>query len=256
MEINNYDIIADLYDIFADFTSDIDFFINETKKTSGMVLELMSGTGRVSIPLLEAGVKLTCVDMSPKLNAIFRSKLEQKALKANIYQMDVCLLDIPKKFEMIIIPLYSFSHIVSPDDQRKALTRIHQHLLPGGTFICTLRNPTLREQIVDGQLRLIGKYPLIRDQGTLLFWIIEQKDPEDVHVVNGMEFFEEFDAEGVLKAKRLMELHFRLSPRDEFEQLLKATGFSIKAFYGDYTYTKFDEISSPYMIWVLEKIGD
>ena len=256
MDTNNYDIIADLYDTFADAAYDINFFIDETKKTSGEVLELMSGTGRVSIPLLEAGVKLTCVDISPKLNAIFRSKLEQKGLKAKIYQMDVCRLDLPKKYDMIIIPLYSFAHIVSPEDQRKALTRIHQHLLPDGSFICTLRNPTLREQIVDGQMRLIGKYPLVRDQGTLLFWIMEQKDPDDDHAVNGMEFFEEYDAEGVLKAKRLMELHFRLSRRDEFDHLLKTAGFSIKAFYGDYTYTAFDEASSPYMIWVLEKIGD
>jgi len=255
MDTNNYDIIADLYDTFADASYDINFFISETQKTSGEVLELMSGTGRVSIPLIEAGVKLTCVDMSPKLNAIFKSKLEQRGLKANIYQMDVCLLDIPKKFDVIIIPLYSFAHIVSPDDQRKALNRIHQHLLPGGTFIITLRNPTLREQNVDGQLRLIGKYPLVKDQGVLLFWIIEQKDPDDDHAVNGMEFFEEYDAEGVLKAKRLMELHFRLSRRDEFEHLLKAVGFSIKVFYGDYTYTEFDEVSSPYMIWVLEKRG-
>lgn len=253
MGINNYDVIADLYDTFADASYDIDFFINETQKTSGEVLELMSGTGRVSIPLLEAGVKLTCVDISPKLNAIFKSKLEQKGLKAEIYPMDVCRLDLPKKYDMIIIPLYSFAHIVSTDDQRSALTRIHQHLLPGGTFICTLRNPTLREQIVDGQLRLIEKYPLVKDQGTLLFWIMEQRDPEDDHVVNGMEFFEEYDADGVLKAKRLMELRFRLSRRDEFEHLLTSSGFSIKAFYGDYTYTEFDDASSPYMIWVMEK---
>jgi SAM-dependent methyltransferase len=256
MEINNYDIITDLYDIFADETCDIDFFINETKKTSGEVLELMSGTGRVSIPLLEAGVKLTCVDISPKLNTIFKSKLEQKGLKADIHQMDVCQFDIPKKFDMIIIPLYSFAHIVLPDDQRKALTHIHQHLLPGGTFICTMRNPILRGQVVDGQLRLIQKYPLVKDQGTLLFWIMEQFDPDDDRAVNGMEFFEEYDAEGVLTSKRLMELHFRLSRKDEFEDLLKASGFSIKAFYGDYAYTEFDEASSPYMIWVCEKKGE
>jgi hypothetical protein len=56
MEINNYDYIADLYDIYVPVTFDIDFFVRETKKSSGEVLELMSGTGRVSIPLLEAGV--------------------------------------------------------------------------------------------------------------------------------------------------------------------------------------------------------
>ena len=70
MDINNYDLVSDLYDIYIPVTFDIDFFIQETKNTPGEVLELMSGTGRVSIPLLEAGVKLTCVDLSAKSNQV------------------------------------------------------------------------------------------------------------------------------------------------------------------------------------------
>ena len=94
MEINNYDYIADLYDIYVPVTFDIDFFVTETNKTSGEVLELMSGTGRVSIPLIEAGVKLTCVDLSAELNAILENKLRQMRLKADVYQMDVCELEL------------------------------------------------------------------------------------------------------------------------------------------------------------------
>jgi SAM-dependent methyltransferase len=160
MEINNYDYIADLYDIYVPVTFDIDFFIRETKKSSGKVLELMSGTGRVPIPLIEAGIKLTCVDFSAELNAILENKLLQRGLKADIYQMNICELELPKKFDMIIIPFHSFAHITSPGDQRQALDRIHQHLLPGGTFICTLGNPQLRQKAVDGQLRLLRKYKL------------------------------------------------------------------------------------------------
>ncbi|CAG0957124.1 hypothetical protein ANAEL_00408 [Anaerolineales bacterium] len=37
MQINNYDHIDDLYDIYV-----INFFLTETKKVSGEVLELMS----------------------------------------------------------------------------------------------------------------------------------------------------------------------------------------------------------------------
>lgn len=76
MEINNYDYISDLYDTDVPATFDIEFFIKETNKPPGEVLELMSGTGRVSVPLLQAGVKLTCVDLSAELNAVFRRKLE------------------------------------------------------------------------------------------------------------------------------------------------------------------------------------
>lgn len=63
---------------------------------------------------------------------------------------------------------HSFAHLASPEDQRKALDRIHRHLLPGGTFICTLTNPVLRHKFVDGQLHLFREYLLPNDQGTLL----------------------------------------------------------------------------------------
>jgi SAM-dependent methyltransferase len=255
MEINNYDIIADLYDVYVPVTFDIDFFVNETQKTAGEVLELMSGTGRVSIPLLEAGVKLTCVDISTKLNAIFKSKLVQKGLKADIYQMDVCELDIPKKFDMIIIPFHSFAHIVSPDAQQKALRLIYQHLLPGGSFICTLRNPTVRQRDIDGQLNFANSYPLVDGQGKLLWWMLEEFNPDDHQVVDAYEFFEEYDVNGVMKSKRMMELHFRLTPKDEFEEMAKAAGFSVNALFGDYTYKEFNEESSPFVIWILERVG-
>ena len=252
MNINNYDYLADLYDVYVPATFDIPFFVNETKKSPGEVLELMSGTGRVSIPLLEAGVKLTCVDWSAELNAVFEGKLKRLGLKADIYQMNVCELDLPKQFDMIIIPFHSFAHIVSPGDQRRALDRIHRHLLPGGTFICTLGNPALRQKTVDGQLRLFRKYPLQDGQGSLLLWIREEFDPNNNQIVEAMQFFEEYDAKGILKSKRLMGLHFRLSGKNEFEGLAKTAGFKVKAFYGDYSYAEFCEESSPFMIWLFE----
>ena len=253
MDINNYDIVADLYDTYVPVTFDVDFFINETRKTSGEVLELMSGTGRISIPLLEDGVRLTCADKSEKSNAILRTKLEQKQLKADVYTMDVCELNLSKQFSMVIIPFHSFAHIIPLDDQIKALSRISQHLLPRGTFICTLRNPTVRRGDIDGQLKLAFTYPLVEKQGRLLWWMLEEFYPDDNQVVNAYEIYEEYDASGILTSKRLMELHFRLTPKDEFEELLKDAGFCIKALYGDYDYHEFDAQSSPSMVWVLNK---
>ncbi|RPJ27403.1 MAG: class I SAM-dependent methyltransferase, partial [Chloroflexi bacterium] len=186
MKINDYDPIANLYDIYVPATLDIDFFVNEVTKLKGEVLELMSGTGRVSLPLLEAGVKLTCVDLSAELNAIFQEKLKQKGLQADVYQMDICELELSKKFDRVIIPFHSFAHITSLQKQRKALERIHEHLLPGGIFICTLGNPVLRKQAVNGQLRLFRTYPL-DGGGSLLLWILENFSPDDDKVVEALQ---------------------------------------------------------------------
>ena len=58
----DYDRVADVYDLYVTSALDVGFYMDEAAKVRGKVLELMCGTGRVSIPLLEAGVDLTCVD--------------------------------------------------------------------------------------------------------------------------------------------------------------------------------------------------
>jgi len=251
MEINNYDYIADLYDIYVPVTFDVDFFLQETKKVSGEVLELMAGSGRVSLPLIEAGIKLTCVDLSAGLNQVLEEKLREKGLIADVHTMDVCELDLQKQFEMVIIPFHSFAHLITREEQQKTLARIYEHLLPGGTFICTLGNPALRQADGDGQLGLFRKYDL-PDDGTLLLWILQESNDEDEQVVEAMQFYEEYDNTGIMTSKRLLELHFRLSTREEFEAIAQEIGFTIKAFYGDYGHSPFED-DSPFMIWILEK---
>ncbi len=255
MEINNYGPIADLYDIYVPASFDIPFFIRETQKSGGEVLELMAGTGRVSLPLIEAGVRLTCTDSSAEMVAILRGKLEQKGLRAEVQQMDVRELHFPGSFDMVIIPFGSFAHLISLEDQRKALEGIRRYLKPGGRFICTLGNPVLREKSVDGQLRLYNRYPLDDGRGRLLLWIQESFDAEDHQIVNALEFFEEYDARGTLKSKRLMELRFRLLRKADFEELAGACGLAVKAVYGDYSYAEYREESSPFALLVLEPAG-
>ena len=251
--INDYGIVADLYDTYVPATDDIDFFVNEAKKCSGQVLELMAGTGRVSLPIVQAGVNLTCVDISAELLAVLRDKLARHNLVADVYQADVRELNLGKQFDLVIIPFNSFAHLALVLDQRNALTRIRQHLTPNGQFICTLGNPAKRRASVDGKLRLFKKYALDNGQGTLLLWLLENFDAADDHVVNTFEFFEEYDAKGMLRAKRLMELNFRLSTREEFEQLAQSVGFQVLALYGDYAYSEFREDSSAMMIWRMGK---
>ncbi len=244
--------IADLYDNYVQSNLDIPLFLDQARKTSGDVLELMSGTGRVSLPLVEAGVRLTCMDASPEMLAILREKLAKRKLTAPVYQMDVREMNLGKQFDLIFIPFHSFAELLSPSDQCKTLACIREHLASDGRFICTLHNPRIRLEHVDGHLRLWGKYPLQNRPGTLLFWGMENYDSAS-HLVNGLEFFEEYDANGVMQMKKAVELHFRIVNKSEFETLIASTGFKANALYGDYAYSEFRDDSSPFMIWVLQK---
>jgi ubiquinone/menaquinone biosynthesis C-methylase UbiE len=77
----HWDWVAGLYDTYVTTTFDLPFFLREATATGGNVLELMCGTGRVSVPLAEAGVHLTCVDGSAEMLARLREKLAAKGLR-------------------------------------------------------------------------------------------------------------------------------------------------------------------------------
>jgi len=114
----NYDQIAELYDLHVRDDFDVTFYIQEANQASGAVLELMAGTGRVSLPLVAAGVKLTCLDYSQSLLSILSNKLRAKGLKANICHEDVRDFDLGKVYQLIFIAFNAFSEICDVEDQR------------------------------------------------------------------------------------------------------------------------------------------
>jgi SAM-dependent methyltransferase len=163
---------------------------------------------------------------------------------------DVCELSLPYKYDLIIIPFHSFMELATVEEQRKALEHIAAHLTDGGRFICTLHNPPVRMKGEDGRLRLYGKFPL--DAGTLLLWGLAQYTPGNP-LVTGVQLYEEYNPDGVLREKMYVDTQFRLVGTDEFAAMAGKVGFSVEALYGDYSYTPFAEESSPFMIWELGK---
>lgn len=123
----DYDRMADVYDACVLFDEDIPFLLEECAGASGPVLELMAGTGRVTVPLAEAGVDLTCVDASEEMLAVLREKLAGHGLTATILLGDVRDLDLPEaSFPMAILPFHAFAELVEEEDQRRALASIHR----------------------------------------------------------------------------------------------------------------------------------
>jgi SAM-dependent methyltransferase len=244
--------VAPFYDLYAQATFDIPFFVQEATTIQGNVLELMAGTGRVSLPLVKAGVHLTCVDNAPEMLAILRQKLAREHLSAQVYDMDVRDLALDQRFDLIVIPFHSFGELIASDDQKRVLARIYAQLAERGRFICTLHNPSHRLRSVDGQLRLVGTYPGVDPQTSLFFWSVSSSDPA-TNIVHAWQFYEHYDQQGRLQEKSMLEIRFALPQRAGFETLAEAAGFQVLSFYGDYAYTAFQEETSPYMIWVLGK---
>ncbi len=245
-----YDDVADLYDLHVTVDLDVPFFVSEARRVSGKVLELMAGTGRISIPLVEAGIELTCVDVSEAMLERLRAKLRARGLSAVVHRADIRDLDLRERFALAVIPFHSFSEIVEPDDAGRALGSAVRHLGAGGRLIVALHNPPVRLREVDGALRLTSSH--VTDAGQLVVSGFERFDPL-TRIVTRAQFYELFDLKGQLESKRMLEMRFRLIWRPEFEELAREAGLEVEALYGDYNYADFDERSSPFMIWVLRR---
>jgi SAM-dependent methyltransferase len=162
----HFDEVADIYDFYVKVDFDIPFFLKETEKHDGEILELMCGTGRVSIPLLQAGIKLTCVDYSIGMLDKFKEKIRNNDYPIELVEMDITQLSLNKKFGLILLPFHSITEILSTEKQVDALKSISKHLTWDGVFILTLQNPKVRLKLADGTMRVMGKFPL--DEGKQL----------------------------------------------------------------------------------------
>ncbi|EXJ12659.1 class I SAM-dependent methyltransferase [Imhoffiella purpurea] len=243
----DYDRIAGIYDRYADTDYDHAFFTREVEP-GARVLELTSGTGRLSIPLIQAGADLTCVDVSQGMLDVLERKLSERGLSARVICEDIERLSLGPDFELAILPFQSFMELIGESRQRAALAAVRRALVPGGRFFCTLHNPEIRRRNVDGCLRCVGSFPDVDD--TL---VVSGFELGGSPVVTRTQFFEYFDAAGELRRKTLLRMRFELIGRDDFERMATGCGLRVRNLFGGYDGRDFDPATSPVMIWELER---
>jgi SAM-dependent methyltransferase len=247
MDYIDYDPVAEVYDLYAAATYDHEFFLDCV--APGMqVLELMSGTGRLSVPLAKAGVVLTCVDISRKMLSSLEQKLEQEGLRARVLCADVQFLDFIDEFDVTILPFQSFMELVGRTKQLNCMRSVFRALVPNGKFYCTMHNPTIRQKTVDGVWRGVGTFR--HERGTVVVSGFETGgDP----VVQRNQFIERYDEAGRFESKLLQSMEFEMIEECTFRNLASEAGFEVKDVFGSYDAQKFDASKSPVIIWELEK---
>jgi ubiquinone/menaquinone biosynthesis C-methylase UbiE len=248
-----YGSAAFLYDTYVCVDIDIQFFKKHGAARTGPVLELMAGTGRVSVELIKVNARLTCVDSSPGMLRVLQGKFAGVHPAPQVVCADVRALPLECRYELAVIPFNSFAELTATADQRHTLSELWRVLLPGGQLICTLHNPTVRKRTLDGQTRLLGTYALGAER-QLELWVKGSIEP-----VSGLAHSEQtyriYDAKRQLVDERYQQVRFALLERHEFEAMARASGFRILSLVGDYEATDYRE-DSPFMIWLLEKLPE
>jgi ubiquinone/menaquinone biosynthesis C-methylase UbiE len=105
--------------------------------TAGMkfssVLDIPSGTGAISIPILDRTEKLTLVDISSNMLAIAKGTIPEKDLnKTELINADFFEIELPERSYDLIICLGLLAHVNSPEQLLQKITGL---LKPGGFLI-------------------------------------------------------------------------------------------------------------------------
>ncbi len=143
--------IPELYDNVPRYASrkDVDFYVELCRQTSGGVLELGCGTGRVLIPAAEVGCTITGLDQSEPMLQRCRTKLEQ--LPAGVRQRvtlvsgNMTSFDLGRTFDLVIVPFRPLQHLITSEEQLRFLRCARAHLTPGGRLVFDVFNPNLRQ---------------------------------------------------------------------------------------------------------------
>jgi ubiquinone/menaquinone biosynthesis C-methylase UbiE len=93
-----------------------------------LILDIGTGTGRISVPLLERGADLIGCDLSTKMMALLR----QKYPPARLVQADASQLPFPGRHFDALLTCHVM-HLVGP--WREALREYRRLLKPGGVYI-------------------------------------------------------------------------------------------------------------------------
>ncbi|MFM7427455.1 MAG: class I SAM-dependent methyltransferase [Elainella sp.] len=119
---------------------DVSYLIQHLSQTGGRILEAMVGTGRLLIPLLEAGLNVEGIDSSPDMLAACRRNCAARGLSPVLYAGAVETLAVPGKFSAIVVSFGSFM-LLNRTAAIQTLQTFAQHLEPGGRLFIDLELP-------------------------------------------------------------------------------------------------------------------
>ena len=250
-----FDAIARYYDmLYGEREDDLDLWLELTDGIEGQVLEIGCGTGRVMLPLLQHGRRVSGIDISPVALELAGARLKSGGFagQAALHLADMSHFDLPdKNFALALVPINTFMHCQSVADQQAALKAIYRHLRPGGRLIIDLFHPTPQMLLAsDGEL-LLEQTWVDELSGQSMQWFVSRRLQLGRQVQDVTFILDEIRDDGTIH-RALLTFSLRYVHRYEMLLLLEQAGFQKTEILGDYDgFPFYDE--SPRMIFIARK---
>lgn len=221
---------------------DVSSYCRLAEETTGSVLELGCGTGRITIPILETGADVCAVDASVSQLKLLDAEANERGLDPDIIVGDMCSFEIYKEFELIILPYETVRYALTPERQLSCLRQVRQHLGPDGKVVLDFSRPEPEWSDDPRTLRAEFNY---ENNNYLLITTFKLSDT----VEQVLHIDEKLYQDGVLFGEHTVKIS-RPTKR-EFAHIIERSGFDNWEVYADHEQTPLAEASSKSMVWHL-----
>lgn len=108
----------------------------------GRAVEFAIGTGRVAVPLRDAGVEVVVIELSEPMIARLREKADETAIP--VVTGDMTTASAGEGFTLAYLVFNTISNLLTQEQQVECFRNAARHLAPGGRFVIELWVPQLR----------------------------------------------------------------------------------------------------------------
>lgn len=109
---------------------------------SGRAVEFAIGTGRVAIPLREAGIEVAGIELSEPMISRLREKADEETIP--VVHGDMTTASAGEGFTLAYLVFNTISNLLTQEQQVECFRNAARHLAPGGRFVIELWVPQLR----------------------------------------------------------------------------------------------------------------
>jgi SAM-dependent methyltransferase len=240
---------------YADYAADLPVLEAYAARTGGPILELGCGTGRVLVPLAQAGYAVTGVDLSAEMLRRARSAAEAAGVseRLTLVQGDYMSAPLAGPYRFAYIVMNTFLHLPDQASQVAALRHWRNQLAPRGLLLIDVFHPDVSQLAsIDGSLQWDKTWQDPQTGVTVMKFVTRTVDLAEQRLSVNL-IYDEIQAEGQI-SRTVVPFETRYLWRFEMELLLEKAGYAVEALYGDWDMEPFDG-SSDRMIFVARRKG-
>jgi len=188
---------------------------------NGRALEMAIGTGRVAIPLAEAGVAVAGIELCQPMIDQLRAKADEELIPVVLGDMTTARVE--SDFGLVFLVFNGISNVLTQERQIAVFQNAARHLVPGGRFVIELWVPDLRTLPPGRTGSVFAAQPGYL--GADVF------DPVVQHVVS---HHVTFDREAGTSARIFRSPHRYIWPA-ELDLMARIAGFSLESRHGGWS---------------------